>query len=220
MAYTLPDGSTVSFSVLAGVPALVVTEISKAATAVAKTEVDHALEEGAEVLLIGSWENASNRIFRVGAGPVAKEFKLAGLDTTSTFQFPEGASAGRVYPIADWTPLEQVLSPSSSGGEQQFATVDPLSSDPVQLPSSKNPVSITIPMGDDVSLPGQLAWKKVSEERGLVALKVEKPNREVSYWYGYASVNDTPTMTKGQVSSITATFSPQGRITRYPRVGA
>lgn len=219
MAYTVPDGSKVFLST--GLDAAkAITELTNAKPAVA-TVAAHGLQAGAELVLLGGWENASNRVFRVGANPAAGSLSLAGLDTTSLQLYPVGGGLGVIRPITGWIEIQQVLNPSSSGGEQQFANVDPLASQfQLQIPTGKTAVSLTLPIADDPTLPGYQAWQNAADNRAFAALKFVKPSGETNYFFGLPSINNVPSMAKGSVATVTATFSPQGLITRYPAVAA
>lgn len=219
MAYTVPDGTKVFLST--GLDAAkAITEISNAKPALASV-AGHGLQAGAELVLLGGWESASNRVFRVGANPAAGTLALAGLDTTNQQLYPAGSGLGTIRPVTGWIEIQQVLNPSSSGGEQQFANVDPLASQfQLQIPTSKTAISITLPIADDPTLAGYQAWQTASDNRALAALKFVKPSGETNYFFGLPSINNMPSMTKGSVATVTATFSPQGLITRYAAVAA
>jgi hypothetical protein len=214
LAYTVPDGSKLFISITYGT-AVPITAVSNANPAVA-TAAAHGLAAKKEFILTSGWDDANNRVFRVGAAPAAGTFNIDEFNTTSVTRFTPGGGVGSVRPIDAWQEIQQVLNPSSSGGEPQFAEVDPLASqNRFQIPTGFSATNITIPIGDDPSLPGYLAMKNASENRLLVALKVLKPNGNVNYFYGYTALNEIPSLTKGQVDTITATFAPQGNTTRY-----
>lgn len=214
MAYSVPDGSKLFLSVAYGT-AVAVASVTNAETAVATASAAHTLVDGQEFIFTSGWEDANNRVFRV-TDSATPAFSIEGLDSTNESRFTPGGGAGSVLPISTWQELQQVLNPSSTGGDPKYATVEPLASlNDFQIPTGFTAQSITIPIGDDASLPGYKALKKASEERLLVALKVLKPNGNVNYFYGYAALNEMPSLTKGQVDTVTATFAPQGRTTRY-----
>lgn len=213
MAYSVPDGSKLFMSITYGAAAAV-SVVSNADPAVA-TAAGHGLADGKEFIFTSGWEDANNRIFRAD-GVAADTFNIEGLDTTNESRFTPGGGIGSVKPITAWQEIQQVLNPSSTGGDPKYATVEPLASlNDFQIPTGFTAQAITIPIGDDPSLPGYKALKKASEERQLVALKVQKPNGSVNYFYGYAALNEMPSLTKGQVDTVTATFAPQGQTTRY-----
>ncbi|MPT54957.1 phage tail protein [Delftia sp.] len=213
MAYTVPDGSKLFISTVYGT-AIAVTAVTNASPAVASAAA-HGLPNGKEFIFTSGWDDANNRVFRV-ANTAAGTFAIDGLDTLNENRFTPGGGIGSVLPITTWQEIQQVLNPSTSGGDAQFAEVAPLASmNTFQIPTGFSATSITIPIGDDPSLPGYKAVKKASEDRLLVALKVLKPNGNVNYFYGYIALNEIPSLTKGQVDTVTAAMAPQGRTTRY-----
>lgn len=213
MAYTLPDGSKLFLSTTTG-PAVAISGITNDNPAAA-TANGHTLTANAVGILTTGWEDANERVFRVGS-PEANTFTLMGLDATSTNLYTPGSGAGSFLPITGWQEIQQVLNPSTSGGEQQYTTVEPLArKNAIQLPTSISPMTITIPIGDDPSLPGYIALKAASDNRELRALRIQKPNGATNYFYGYVSLNEVPSLTKGQVDTVTASFALQGMPTRY-----
>jgi hypothetical protein len=98
----------------------------------------------------------------------------------------------------------------------QFVTYSFLEQDfESQLPTQSSPMSIEMTIADDDTLPGFLALKAVAETRNLVGLRATLPNGSLILFNGYVSFNETPTMTKGQVMGVKATFNLQGRPVRY-----
>lgn len=213
MAYTLPDGSKLFLGTTFG-SVLTVTAASNANPAVL-TVAAHGLSAGAPFVLTSGWEDVDGRVYRV-EDPLAGSFEVAGLDTTDTNLFTPGGGVGSIRPITGWQEIQQVLNPSTSGGEQQFATVEPLAKkNAIQLPTNFSPMTLTIPIGDDPTLPGYIALKAASDKREQRPLRIQKPNGATNYFFGYVSLNEVPSMTKGQVDTVTATFALQSLPTRY-----
>jgi hypothetical protein len=213
MAYTLPDGSKL-FLGTSFATAVTVTALSNADPAVA-TATAHGLADGTPGILTSGWEDADARVFRVDDA-ATNTFELEGFDSSDTTLFTPGGGVGSFRPITGWQEIQQVLNPSTSGGEQQFATVEPLAKkNAIQIPTSFSPMTLTVPIGDDPSLPGYLALKLASDKRELRPLRIQKPNGATNYFYGYVSLNEVPSLTKGQVDTVTATFALQALPTRY-----
>jgi len=213
MAYTLPDGSKLFLGVAFSAP-IAVTAISNADPAVA-TAAAHGLTANTPLIFTSGWEDADARVYRV-EDPTTNNFELAGLDSTDTTLYTPGGGTGTVRAVTGWQEIQQVLNPSTSGGEQQFATVEPLAKrNAIQLPTNFSPMTLTIPIGDDPTLPGYLALKAASDKRELRPLRIQKPNGATNYFYGYVSLNEVPSLTKGQVDTVTATFALQGLPTRF-----
>lgn len=107
MAYTLPDGSKLFLGTTFAAP-IAITELSNANPAVA-TATAHGLQAGAVFILKSGWEDANDRIFRVGAAPAANTFVIEGLNSTDTNMFTPGGGLGSVTPITGWQEIQQVL---------------------------------------------------------------------------------------------------------------
>lgn len=213
MSYSVPDGSKLSIATTMAA-AIAVSAVTNANPAVASSTA-HGLLDGAVFIFSSGWEDATNRVFRVD-NKTTDAFDIEGLNSTSTTRFPAGSGVGTVTPITAWTEIQQVLNPTSSGGEQQFATVEPLALlNNFQIPTGVSAQTISIPIGDDPTLAGYQAILAAAEARSARALRVQKPNGEVMYFYGYFGLNPTPTLTKGQVMTVTASFSPFGPPTRF-----
>lgn len=213
MAYTLPDGSKLFLGVTFGA-VINVTALSNADPAVA-TANGHGQTAGTPFILTSGWEDADARVYRV-ADPAANTFEIDGLDSTDTTLYTPSGGTGSIRPITAWQEIQQVLNPSTSGGEQQFATVEPLAKkNVIQIPTNFSAMTLTIPIGDDPTLPGYLALKAASDKREQRPLRIQKPNGATNYFFGYVSLNEVPSLTKGQVDTVTATFAMQSLPTRY-----
>lgn len=213
MAYTLPDGTKLFLGITFGSP-LTVTAVTNANPGVASVTA-HGLTANTPIIYKSGWDDATDRVYRVGS-PTTDAFSILGLDTTDTAQYTPGGGIGTVVAVTAWQEIQQVLNPSTSGGEQQFATVEPLAKrNAIQIPTSFSPMSITVPIGDDPTLPGYIALKAASDKRAIRPLRFQKPDGATLYYYGYVSLNEVPSMTKGQVDTVTATIALQGLPVRF-----
>ncbi len=213
IAARLPDGSTVSIATTYGA-AKTITSISNANPAVA-TAAAHGFANGDLVVISSGWQRLNERVIRV-ASSAAGTFNLEGQDTTSTQYYPTGSSAGSATPISTWTQISQILEFTTSGGDQQFANFSFLEEDfERQLPTITSAQSITIGIADDPSLPGYIALKAASMTRANRAIRLTLPDGSTIFYNGIVSLNETPTLSKGQVMQVNATFSLQSRPTRY-----
>ena len=213
MAFSIPDGTTIHLGTTFGTP-VAVTSISNAATAVA-TAAAHGFANGDIIVLKTGWQRANERVFRVAAA-AAGTFELEGLDTSDTSAFPVGTSGGTAMKVTAFTQVSQIIGISTSGGEQQFATVSPLESDfEIQIPTMYSAQSISMEIGDDPSLAGYQALKKAADARAIRPLLMQNKNGSKIYYYGYVSLNETPTKNKGQVDTVNSSFSLLSRPTRY-----
>lgn len=213
MAIRLPDGSTVMLATAYGA-VKPITAISNATPAVISAAA-HGVTNGKYFELKSGWQKISERIWKA-ANASANSLDIAGSDTTDTNRFADGSSAGSLREITGWTQITQILDFQTSGGDQQFWTGSFLEDDfERQLPTVTSAQSITLGIGDDPSLLGYQALKTAGEKRDIRALRVNLPDGSVLLYNGYVSFNETPTLSKGQVMQVTATFSLQGKPVRY-----
>lgn len=214
MAATLPDGATVSIATTYDAVAKSITAITNANPGVASS-AGHGFTAGTLVEVKSGWNRINDRVIRV-ANPVMGAFDLEGIDTTNTEFYPAGTGAGSARAISAFTQIAQILEFTTQGGDQQFVNFSFLEEDfERQLPSITSAQSITIRIADDAALAGYQALKAASELRKNRALKLTLKNGDVLLYNGIVSLNETPTLTKGQVMAVTATYSLQGRPTRY-----
>lgn len=213
MAFTLPNGATVSLATAYGA-AKTVTIATNASPPVL-TSVAHGLTNGDIIEVTSGWYRANNKTFRV-AGVTADTFTLEGLDATSVTLFPAGQGIGSVKKVSTFTKLDQVTGFEPTGGDGQFATVDLLEAESAtNIPSGFSAESINITMADDPSLPGFAALKTASDSRALRTLRMLLPSGSAIYYVGYITFNETPTMAKGTAMSVKAAFAQQNRPVRY-----
>lgn len=213
IAFSIPDGTTIHLGTTFGTP-VSITAISNATTAVA-TAAGHSLSAGDIITVKSGWQRINERVFRV-ANPLASTFELEGLDTSDTTAFPTGTSAGSATKVLTFTQITQVIGISTSGGDQQYATVSPLEADfEIQIPTMYSAQSLSMEIGDDPSLVGYQALKKAADARAIRPLMMINKNGSKIYYYGYVSLNETPTKNKGQVDTVNSSFSLLSRPTRY-----
>lgn len=213
MSAKLPDGAIVSLATTYGT-AKTVSAITNANPGVA-TSTAHGFSNGDIVTMVSGWSNLNNRIERV-SGSLTNSFNLEGLDTSSTTLYPAGSGTGTATAITAWQQISQIMSFETSGGDQQFTTFSFLEQNfETQIPTVFSAQSIKIGIADDPTLAGYIALKAAADARAVRALRLQLPDGSVLYYQGYVSFNETPTVTKGQVMQVTATFSLQSRPTRY-----
>jgi hypothetical protein len=213
IAFSIPDGTTIHLGATFG-SAISITSISNATTAVV-TAAAHGLSAGDIITVKSGWQRINERVFRV-ANPLAGTFELEGLDTSDTSAFPIGTSSGSAVKTLTFTQITQVIGISTSGGDQQFATVSPLESDfEIQIPTMYSAQSLSMDIGDDPTLAGYQALKKAADARAIRPLLLQNKNGSKIYYYGYVSLNETPSKNKGQVDTVKSSFSLLSRPTRY-----
>lgn len=173
------------------------------------------MTNGAIVEVKSGWQKINDRVMRV-ADVAAGAFSLEGTDTTSQIIYPGGTGTGQVREITAFTQISQVTDTSTSGGDMQFATFSFLENDfESQIPTQASAQSFTLTIADDPTLPGYKALQAAAEKRDIRALRITFPNGSMILYNGYVSFNETPTMTKGQVMAVQATFSLLSRPVRY-----
>ena len=214
MAVALPNGVTFALATTYAA-ADTVSAVTNANPAVATTSSAHGITTGNFVEVTSGWSRLNNRIVRA-ASASGSTLTYEGIDASSTTNYPAGTGGGSVREITAWTQISQIVELSTSGGEMQFTTYSFLEQDfESQLPTQSSPMTITMGIADDPTLPGYIAIKNLADTRQLVGLKATMPNGSVILYNGYVSFNETPTMTKNSVMVVNATFSLQGRPVRY-----
>jgi hypothetical protein len=213
MAVQLPNGVLFSLATSYG-SNLVVTAATNAAPPVITSNA-HGLVNGDIIECNLGWQKLAGRVFRV-SGVTANTFNLEGEDSTVLLDYPAGTGTGTVRKITGFTQITQVTDLSTSGGEPNYATYEFLENDfESQIPTGSTAQSIELTIGDDPSLPGYLALKAASNSRAIRALRAAYPGGSTAYYNGYAFLNETPTLSKGNINVVNASFSLLGRPVRY-----
>ena len=213
MAVKLPNGATVHIAT-ALEAAKKVTAATNAAEAVL-TSTAHGLATGDFVLLKSGWGKLNERVFQV-SGVATDTFKLVGIDTTNTDNFPAGSGGGTVQKITGWTNISQIIEFSTSGGEQQYVDFGFLEDDyEQQIPSTQSAMSISIKIADDPSLDGYKAAVKASDAGTQTPLKIVLKGGGQIVYNGYPSLNKTPEMTRNQLMAVTLSYAVSGPVNRY-----
>lgn len=213
MSAKLPDGSILTLATTYGA-AKAVSAISNANPGVA-TSTAHGFANGDFVRMASGWSNLNDRVVRV-AGSVTNAFNLDAFDTTLTSLFPAGSGSGTATAITAWQQISQILGFETSGGDQQFTSFSYLEQNfETQLPTVFSAQSIKLTIADDPSLAGYIALKAASDARASRTLRLTLPDGSFILYQGTCSLNETPSVTKGQVMAVTATFSLSSRPIRY-----
>lgn len=191
-----------------------ITAITNAAEAVASAT--NTFAAGDFVEYTGGWSKANGRVFRLKLA-TGTNFTIEGLDTTDTSLFPAGAGIGSVRKITTWVPIVGVISADVSGGEGKFVEVATLDSDmPLSLPDGFSSTTVAMTIGDDKSLPHHAALKAVSDGVKLTCLRGLIPGSNgVLLYAGYCTFNESPSLAKGNVMAVKATFSLLNKVVRY-----
>jgi hypothetical protein len=213
MAYTLPNGTTFHIGSAVG-SALTVTAATNASPCV-MTSTAHGLSNGDFVIVTSGWSRTTDKVFRV-ANVTANTFELEGHDTSDTDAFPAGSGTGSVKEVTAWTQITQVLGVTSQGGEQQFATYQPLEGDrEVRIPTTKSGGGLDIEVGDDPTLAGFIAASAANDDRVARAVRATNANGSKSLFYSYVSADKVPQMNVNQVQTARISLSHLNEAVRY-----
>lgn len=192
MSVSLPNGSIISIGSAVGSPKTV-SAITNANPAVC-TSTTHGFTDGDILIITSGWSRINGKAFRVSLDETGT-FALEGLDTTDTTIYPPGSGVGTAQEVTTFTQLSQVLSSSSTGGEQRFLTYQFLEADnEVEIPTIKSGGGINFEVGDDPTLAGYTALSAANDDRVARALRVVLANGSKLYYVGYVSINKTPTL--------------------------
>jgi hypothetical protein len=213
MAAKLPDGSILAIATVLASTKPITTLSNGAPGAVGS--VGHGYSNSDALLLASGWQKLDNRVFQV-AGQTTDAYNLSGTDTTDTTKYPAGSGVGTTRKITTWQQISQILGFSTSGGDQQFTNFSYLEDDfERQLPTVTSAQSLQLDIADDASLAGYVALKAASESKANSVMRLILPGGSLIYYVGIVSLNETPTVTKGSVMAVRASFSLQSRPTRY-----
>ena len=213
MSAKLPDGAIVTLSTTLG-SAKTVSALTNANPGVA-TSTAHGFVNGDIVLMNSGWSNLNQKAVRV-AGPVSNAFNLDGIDTSLTSLYPAGSGTGSASLVGGFTQISQIMGLTTQGGDQQYATFSFLEQNfETQLPTVFSAQSISLEIADDPSLSGYIALKAAADARAFRVLKLQLPDGSFILYYGQISFNETPSLNKGQVMVVKATFALQARPVRY-----
>jgi hypothetical protein len=191
-----------------------VTAASNAAEAVCTAT--NTFAAGDFVEYTGGWSKANGRVFRVKS-PTGTNFVLEGLDTTDTTIFVPGSGVGSVRKITTWVPVTGVVQADIAGGDGKTVEVNILDSDmPIMLPDGFTATSVTLTLIDEPTKAHHPALRAISDGVKLTALKGVLPGGGGTLLYaGYCSYNESPSLAKGNVMAVKATFSLQNKVVRY-----
>lgn len=213
MAVSLPNGIT--WSIATAYAAAIAVSAATNASECVLTTAANTYAVGDLLEFTSGWARANNRIFRVKAA-TSTSVTLEGFDTTNTTLFAAGAGAGSVRKISTWTPVSQVLNPTSSGGDPKYVSYEFSDQDQeTQIPAGTSAQSLAMDIADDPTLPHHAALKAAAATRALTALRAVMPTGSIILYNSIVAFNETPTMTKGQVMAVKAGFALQGVPVRY-----
>jgi len=212
MSISLPNGAQIAIatSYAAAAP---ITSISNSTSA--EVTADNTLTEGDMIEVTCGWPLLTEKVVRAKSVTPAT-FILDGIDTGRETKYPIGSSAGTFRKINGWTSLSQILSSSSSGGEQQFLEYQFLESDTQKrIPTFKNAAGLTFTVADDATQAGYLLAAEANEDRRPRAVRITLPNGGVLLYNAYISMNKTPKLSVNEIMSVDITLSLLTEPVRY-----
>lgn len=154
MARKLVNGTIPSIGATFGT-STAITGISNASSAVFTFGAGHGITVGDyfEVTANG-WPQLAGRVFRASA-VATNDITVAGLNTTSTTEYPAGQGSGTGRRIVTWAAIQQVNADglTVSGGEQQFLTGQYIDSSlEFRVPTNKSAIDLSMVVDDDQTL--------------------------------------------------------------------
>ncbi|POQ05545.1 phage tail protein [Pseudomonas syringae] len=213
MGFRLPNGATLQIASAYGA-AIPVTALSNANPAVA-TAAAHGLADGDIIAVTSGWTRLNDRAARVD-NSLSGTFALEKINTLNVQPYPAGSGAGSVREVTAFVEISQITDVGTSGGDQQFTTFGFLADDDDrQLPTSKNPISMSFTVADDPDLPYVAVVEEADEDKQPRVLRLNLPGGSVILYSAYVSITATPTLSRNNVMSRTITISLAGRSTRY-----
>lgn len=218
MSVYLPNGSKFYIASTIGADKTF-SAASNAAECELSFAADPSLSANDLIEITSGWERLNKRVVRVksvsGAGPYLAV--LESINTTDTDLYPALAGAGTVREVTAWTEITQVETPSTSGGEQQFVTYQPLSDDiEKRLPSNRSAQGIALTFFDDPTLAWYATVQSASDNnQTLYPVKIELKSGARIFASGYWTMKEMPDMTVNSPMKSTIDIALAGRITRY-----
>jgi hypothetical protein len=213
MTVAVPNGALVSIAASYG-SIIPVTALTNAAAAVA-TATAHGFANGDILEVTSGWSRLTNKAVRV-ANITANTFELEGINSTLTSIYPAGSGIGSVRKVLSFTQLSQILSSTSSGGDQQFLDYQFLEADAQKrIPTFKNAAGIAFSVGDDASQPGYQLASVANDDRLPRVAKILLPTGASIFYNAYISLNKTPSMTVNELMAVEVTLSLLAEVVRY-----
>lgn len=210
------NGAKYSFSTTLAA-AVAITAITNAATAKASAA---ALPNDGDIVLLNSNWTDLNELATYAANPTAGAFDLTSVDTSDEGLFPADEELPASYQVAGgFTSLSQIREITQSGGDTNSFTwgyVDDSSMRQRSKPTDQNPLILNFTMDYDPALPWADALEVVSKKRQLVVMRERLPTGDVLLYTGYLSYQKSPSRTRNENMTVTATMSINSEILRFP----
>lgn len=216
MGFRLPNGATLQIASAYGA-AIPVTALSNANPAVA-TAAAHGLSDGDILAVTSGWTRLNDRAARV-SDSLTGSFALENINTTNLQPYPAGSGVGSVREVTGFVEISQITDVTTSGGDQQFLTFGFLADDDDrQIPTTKNPISMSVTVADDPALPYVPVVEAADEDKVTRVLRLNLPNGDVILYNAYVTITSTPALSRNNLMTRIISLSLAGRPTRYSAV--
>jgi hypothetical protein len=213
MGFRLPNGATLQIASAYGA-AIPVTALSNANPAVA-TAAAHGLSDGDILAVTSGWTRLNDRAARV-SDSLTGSFALENINTTNLQPYPAGSGVGSVREVTGFVEISQITDVTTSGGDQQFLTFGFLADDDDrQIPTTKNPISMSVTVADDPALPYVPVVEAADEDKVTRVLRLNLPNGDVILYNAYVTITSTPALSRNNLMTRVISLSLAGRPTRY-----
>lgn len=215
MSASLPNGATLSIATTYGA-VIPVTALTNAAPPVA-TATGHGLTN-ADILEVSSgWLGLDQRPARV-ISSATNSFNYEGHDTTNVVSFPAGGGVGSVRKVLTWTQIDQVMDPSTSGGDQRFVNWNYLEDGNAPeraKPTNKAAKVLTLKLADDPSKAWNAVLKAADASGTPRLIRLALPNGSFIYYNAYIGFDDEPTLSFNNIMQVSLTITSAARFVRY-----
>ena len=217
MSQNFVNGAKYSFSTILGANEAI-EEISNALDAVVTLAAGGTLPaEDAIVILKSNWSDLNEGCAYVGS-PSGTTFVLEGT-TDETFFFPDESAPSSFQVVSGMISLSQIREIAQTGGDTNtfnWGYVDDRGMRQRSKPTDQNPVILTFTMDNDFDLPWYKALETVSKKRQLVVMRERLITGDVLLYSGYMSFQKSPSRTRNENQTVTATMTINSEIMRYP----
>lgn len=214
MSVSLPNGALVAIASGYGA-SKTMSAVTNANPGVATFASGHGFASAGIVEITSGWSRLTEKVVKLGtvSGDTAP---LVGIDTSLTSIYPPGGGAGSARSITGWTQLSQILTSSSSGGEQQFLEYQFLESDAQKkIPTFKSASGLTFSIADDATQAGYILAAAANDDRLPRAVSITLPSGSVIYYNAYISMNKTPSLSVNELMAVEVTLSLLAEVVRY-----
>lgn len=209
--FALPNGATVfvGSKLAAAVP---VSAVSNAKGAVFTVPASSTLVAG-DIVLIGSGWNLIDGLVAKISAVKDNTVTISTLNTSDVRFFPEGAGAGSLAKVTEWTQIPQITEVGASGGDQQYLQIQFLEDDRQRnLATYKAAKTQTYTFAHDSTLPVYDILITGDRSGDVMPMYMYVPKaKETRYWSGIPSFDPQPTTAVNQVETVQLSVAIQSR---------